>query len=271
MHADERCASIDAEIRARLELAKAAAREGADVAQRTFVKIVAHEIKPDGSPVTEADRAGERHLRALIKARFPRDGILGEEFGEEPGESGFRWVLDPIDGTVSIMRGVPLWGTMIGVEHRGECVLGVIELGGLDQRAWGAKGLGAWHQDGGAAPTRAALSRAETLAKALVCTTSYDYFRKADLADRYERLCAASGSTRGWSDCYAFVLLATGRVDAVVEPWMRRWDLVAPRAIIEAAGGVFAEFPIPGHEDASGCVVGNAALVPELLRIMRED
>lgn len=254
---------------ARLELARVAAREAADVAQRAFVDPGGVERKDDGSPVTIADRAGERHLRTLIRARFPTDAILGEEFGEEPGTSGFRWVLDPIDGTVSFIRGVPLWGTMVGIEHQSKCVAGVIEMGGLGERVWGALGEGAWHQRGGAAPVRAHVRADHTLAKALVCTTSYDYYAKAGLGDRYERLSKAAGSSRGWSDCYAFVLLVTGKVDAVVEPWMRAWDVAAPQAIIEAAGGVCVEFMLPGHDDATGCVAGSAALVDELLAIMK--
>jgi len=256
------------DVLSRLELARAAAREGADVAQRAFVDPGGVERKDDGSPVTIADRAGERHLRSLIRARFPKDAILGEEFGEEPGTSGYRWVLDPIDGTVSFIRGVPLWGTMIGVEHLGARVAGVIEMGGIDERVWGAHGEGAWHQRKAASPVALRMSKGPTLAHAMVCTTSFDYFVKAGMAERYAALGASTGSTRGWSDCYAFLLLVTGKIDAVVEPWMRRWDVAAPQAIVEAAGGAFVEFPLPGRDDATGCIAGLAALVSEIRGVM---
>src|SRR5262249_22070827 len=105
--------------------------------------------KRDSSPVTIADREAEKLLRAGIGREFPGDAVLGEEFGESPGTSGYRWILDPLDGTKSFIHGVPLFGTLIGVEFQNQCVVGVCHFPALNETAWGGKGLGAWWQRAG--------------------------------------------------------------------------------------------------------------------------
>src|SRR5487761_451355 len=118
----------------RLELARAAAREAGAITLEYFRQNnYAVELKRDRSPVTVADRRAEEHLRRRIAAEFPADGILGEELGEQPGTSGYRWILDPIDGTKSFISGVPLYGTLIGVEFEGRSVVGVIRMPALDE------------------------------------------------------------------------------------------------------------------------------------------
>ena len=117
------------------------------------------ETKGDGSPVTLADRAAENLLRDLIRTRFPEDGILGEEYGEQPGASGRRWILDPIDGTKAFVHGVPMFGVLIGMEQDGAALLGVVFLPALYEMVYAGHGLGCWWQPGGsraeAAPRRA--------------------------------------------------------------------------------------------------------------------
>src|SRR5438067_664475 len=116
-----------------LEFALQAARRAGEVVLPYYQGDVAVETKGDGSPVTLADRGAEQELRRLIRERFPDDGVLGEEFGELPGTSGRRWVLDPIDGTKAFVRGVPLFGVLIGLEEDGEAVLGVVSMPALDE------------------------------------------------------------------------------------------------------------------------------------------
>jgi fructose-1,6-bisphosphatase/inositol monophosphatase family enzyme len=133
-----------AEIDRRLPLALSAAREAGNITLEFFRRDdLDVERKDDDSPVTIADRRAEECLRARIAAALPDDGIFGEEFPERPGTSGFRWILDPIDGTKSFIHGVPLYGTLIGVEHEGRSVLGVIRIPALDECVYAANGRGA--------------------------------------------------------------------------------------------------------------------------------
>src|SRR3990172_3364263 len=127
-------------ISQRLQLAIQAAREAGGIVMEHFRRSdLEVQRKADDSPVTVADRGAEEHLRRRIAEGFPEDGILGEEFPERPGTSGYRWILDPIDGTKSFIHGVPLFGTPVGVEHEGQCVIGVIRLPALDESIYAAR------------------------------------------------------------------------------------------------------------------------------------
>src|SRR5262245_20769273 len=133
----------------RLELARAIAREAGDITLRYFCQDNYQvELKQDASPVTVADREAERHLRRRIGEAFADDGILGEEYPDQEGKSGYRWILDPIDGTKSFISGVPLYGTLVAVEHENRGVVGVIHIPGLDETAYAARGQGAWYVRG---------------------------------------------------------------------------------------------------------------------------
>ena len=165
------------ELASRLDLAVAAAREAGQLTLGFFQREdLAVERKADNSPVTAADRQAEQLLRARIREVFPDDGILGEEFGEEAGTSGFRWILDPIDGTKSFICGVPLYGTLIGVERAGASVVGVIYIPGLDECVYAAIGGGAWYTHGQAAPRPARVSQRDQLADAVFLTSQLDTF-----------------------------------------------------------------------------------------------
>ena len=223
-----------------LEFAVGIAREAGAILRALFLTdALETRAKADGSPVTVADRRAERSLRARIAARFPADGIVGEEEGEAPGTSGRRWILDPLDGTVSFVRGVPLFGTLVGLEADGEAVLGVCYLPALDELVAGARGLGARWERPGAAPRPARVSRVDRLEDALACVTSARLCADMGRAALHARLLAAVGRDRGWSDCYAHVLVATGRAELVLEPRMALWDCAALAPIVEEAGGTF--------------------------------
>src|SRR5262245_58130202 len=136
----------DAELLRRLEVARAAARAAGELTLQYFqTDQYDLEFKSDATPVTTADRKSEELLRERISAAFPNDGILGEELGETSGTSGYRWILDPIDGTKSFITGVPLYGTLIGVERDGEPAIGVIQIPALGECAYGCIGAGAWY------------------------------------------------------------------------------------------------------------------------------
>lgn len=231
------------ELTARLDLAITAARSAGRVAAGYFAELsFAIETKHDGTPVTIADRETEQELRRRIEASFPDDEIVGEEFESRPGRSGYRWIVDPIDGTKSFIHGVPLFGTLVGVEYAGECVIGVIELPALNESVYAAKGRGAWHARGDATPVPARVSSVQKLAEGLFCCSSVSTFMTAGRAEAFEQLRASCRLARGWGDCYGYVLVATGRAEVMVDPILSLWDMGALPTILTEAGGTFTDW-----------------------------
>ncbi|MBX3442268.1 MAG: histidinol-phosphatase [Planctomyces sp.] len=203
---------------------------------------LAVELKADESPVTIADRGAEQLLRERILHAFPGDGVLGEEFGETAGTSGFRWVLDPVDGTKSFVAGVPLFGTLIAVEQAGRPVIGVCRFPALGEVVYAARGRGAWWTIGGEAPRPARVSTNERLEDSLFCFTSVGGWESTGRMDAFLALCRTARLTRGWGDCYGHILVATGRAELAVDPLLNLWDAAALLPIVEEAGGVFCDW-----------------------------
>jgi histidinol phosphatase-like enzyme (inositol monophosphatase family) len=259
------------EIKLRLELAVAAAREAGDITLRYFQRDdLEVELKQDASPVTIADRQSEQHLRARILETFPGDGVLGEEFPETTGESGFRWILDPIDGTKSFVSGVPLYGTLVAVEWERKAVVGVINIPGLDEFVYAATGLGAWHVRGGGAPKPARVSQKPQLSDGLFCLCEVTTFNKTARREAYERLQAATRLTRTWGDCYGYLLVATGRAELMVDPVMNVWDAAAIQPILEESGGTFTDWQgRPSIHSREG-IATNGRVLEEVLAITRD-
>jgi histidinol phosphatase-like enzyme (inositol monophosphatase family) len=234
------------DISSRLDLARRIAHEAGQLTLRYFQRAdLAVEVKKDHSPVTVADREAEQLLRQRIEGAFPQDAILGEELGERPGTSGYRWVLDPIDGTKSFIHGVPLYGTLVGVQQGDRDVIGVIHIPALRETAYAARGQGAWYVRGDEPPVAARVSTVRSLGDALLLTTDAKSF--AARASRrgvaaYDALQAAARLTRTWGDCYGYLLVATGRADLMVDPIMNVWDAAAVAPIVEEAGGRFTDF-----------------------------
>jgi histidinol phosphatase-like enzyme (inositol monophosphatase family) len=258
------------ELASRLDLAVGAAREAGQLTLGFFQREdLAVERKADHSPVTAADRQAEQLLRRRIREAFPDDGILGEEFGEEAGTSGFRWILDPIDGTKSFICGVPLYGTLIGVERAGASVVGVIYIPGLDECVYAAIGGGAWYTHGQAAPRPARVSQRDRLADAVFLTSQLDTFYLRGAQQVYLDLERAASITRTWGDCYGYLLVATGRADVMVDPVMNVWDAAALQPILEEAGGVYTDWsgrPTIHAGEGIGC---NRTLLDQVLAITR--
>ena len=217
-------------------------------------------------PVTEADRRAEDVMRRAIAAEFPNDGIIGEEFGATQGTSGFDWVLDPIDGTRSFVAGNPLWGTLIGLEHNGRSVLGVLDQPFLRERFTGCRTTQL--RDGNGVTTLRTRQCA-ALADALICTTHpITYFDDMQRA-KFHRLEQACRFSRYGGDCYSYALLAMGHADLVVEAGLKHWDVAALIPLVTAAGGIFTDWngdPVPrgGNVIAAGDPRIHAAAV-ELL------
>ncbi|HEY7472242.1 MAG TPA: inositol monophosphatase family protein [Gemmatimonadota bacterium] len=251
-----------AELRA---FAVDAARAAGRITLETFGATHPFDTKPDGSPVTDADRRAEELLRRRIGERCPRDGILGEEFGSEDGDSGRRWTVDPIDGTVSFVHGVPLYGVLIGLLDGAEAVLGVIHLPALGETVAAARGAGCdWHRPG-AEPAPARVRDTARLDRSLVLCT--DVARLGDSGDALARLTAAVGRLRTWGDCYGHALVATGRADAMIDPRMSVWDSAPLQPVVEEAGGRFTTLAGEPRPDGGSAVSSNGRLHAAVLAL----
>ena len=258
-----------ADLTSRLELAITAGRAAGVLTLNWFQTEIDIERKADQSPVTIADKSAEQLLRQRIADAFPFDAILGEEFGEAAGTSGFRWILDPIDGTKSFISGVPLYGTMVGVEHSGESLVGLVYLPGLDEGIYAERGGGAWHFRGNETPRRVHVSRKSSLSSGLFVTSQIDNFADRGAQGVYEQLQKAASITRTWGDCYGYLLVATGRAEVMVDPIMNLWDGAAVQPIVEEAGGTFTDWQGNRTFHAGEGIATNGAVLEEVLAITR--
>jgi len=258
------------DVAARLELAIEAAREAGQITLEYFRRDdLQVDRKADDSPVTVADRRAEEHLRRRITGAFPEDAILGEEFPDRPGSSGLRWILDPIDGTKSFIHGVPLYGTLVGVEHAGQPVVGLILIPALDECVYAAAGQGAWYVAGKEPPRPARVSDCPALGEALFLTSEIPNFSDAGRRDVYEQLEADTRLSRTWGDCYGYLMVATGRADVMVDPVAAVWDLAALLPVIEEAGGAFSDWQGRRTIYSGQCVATNGRLHDEVLALTR--
>ncbi|MEO7054963.1 MAG: histidinol-phosphatase [Rhizomicrobium sp.] len=191
-------------------------------------------------PVTEADQGAERAIRELLARERPDDGILGEEYGEQKGSSGYRWVLDPVDGTRAFITGRHEWGSLIALEHDGKPVLGILDQPVLGERFIGANGAAHLVQAGKASPLQ--VRACASLSEAILCATDPGaYFSKEQLS-AFARVERVAKMTRYGGDCYLFAALALGFVDAVIEANVHAWDVAALIPLVEGAGGVITSW-----------------------------
>ena len=257
-------------IAERYDFAKTICRQAGELTLDWFQKSnLAVDKKDDRSPVTAADRAAETFLREQISQQFPDDGIVGEEFGVHETDNNVRWILDPIDGTKSFITGVPLFGTMIGVEVDGQPVVGVVAFPGLDEMIYAAAGQGAFYVKGRQREQKAAVRNRTDLSDAIFVTSEAKTFGVRGAVDVYEKLQQHCYITRTWGDAYGYFLVATGRADLMVDPNLSIWDAAAVKPIIDEAGGIFVDWNgVPSIE--SGDAIGtNAALLPQILEITK--
>lgn len=222
------------------------------------------DYKADDTPVTAADRAAEQFIRGEIEKAYPSHAIVGEEYGETAGEGNpFRWIIDPIDGTKSFMRGVPLYGVLIGLEIEGTSRVGACYCPGLDEMLAGADGEGAWWNG-----RRAHVSQLDSLNRACICYTSVHSFDKNNRGPAWERIQKASYMVRGWSDAYGYMLVATGRAEVMLDPVMSIWDCAPFPPIFREAGGYFGSWDgREGHKHNEAIAV-TSTLLPEMLRLI---
>ena len=252
----------------RLQLAIEIARQAGELTLQYFQQDNYRiEHKADHSPVTIADQQAEQLLREKIAASFPDDGIVGEEYGEQQGTSDYCWVLDPIDGTKSFISGVPLYGTLVGVVHQQESVIGVIFMPALNEMVYAATDQGAWHVLADGPPKPAHVSTTDSLPEATLVTTQLDSFAERRAMDAFHALEKQARIARTWGDCYGYLLVATGRAEVMVDPVMNLWDAAAVQPVMLEAGGSFTDWqgnPTIQHGEGIGT---NGQLLPSVLEI----
>jgi histidinol phosphatase-like enzyme (inositol monophosphatase family) len=235
-------------------VADVATRMGA-AALRRYRSRLAVRRKDDGSPVTDADLDAERAARRWIQSHFPGDAIVGEEYGGAPAPAGRSWYLDPIDGTKSFVRGVPLWGSMAAVVEDGEVIAGAVRFPALGEIVAAARGLGA-HAGG----VRCRVSDVTRIEDATLLTTSARAGDDPVPRERWRALADRAALVRTWGDCYGYLLVASGRAEVMYDPRLSPWDAAAVAVIVDEAGGRFTDVSgAPGIFGGSGLAT-NAAL-----------
>jgi len=224
------------------------------------------EFKADDSPVTIADREAERLIRERLRAAFPEDGIVGEELGEAPGSSGRRWLVDPIDGTKSFVRGVPLYAVLLALEEDGAISVGAAYFPALDEMVYAARGRGAYLNG-----RRIRVAGTLSLERAFVSCTDPGSFDRHGRGEAWRRLQAASYSSVGWGDAYGHALVASGRVELMCDPTMHPWDCGPFGVILPEAGGYFGDWS--GNETVHGgeAISTTGTLLPEVLARIRGE
>jgi len=253
----------------RLNFAVSAAKKAGDFTLRYFMKDNFHvEVKSDRSPVTVADRGAETLLRELISEAFPDDAILGEEFPSREGNSGFRWILDPIDGTKSFIHGVPLYTTLVAVEHEGQSVIGVIHAPATGECVYASVGSGAFYTIGDEPPVPARVSSCEDMKDALLTTSSVSMIHRVGMYTGWRALSEKCGLTRTWGDGYGYLLVATGRAEIMLDPVMNLWDIASLMPVITEAGGAFTDFLGNETHTSGHCVATNGKFHEEVLRLL---
>ena len=256
---------MKADWRARYEIMVEAARTAGQVALGYFDRNVTVEWKADESPVTVADRHAEQALRTQLTAAFPGDGFLGEEFGDTPGTTGFRWIIDPIDGTRCFVRNIPHWATLVGLEHIGEMIAGVSYAPADDQLFRALRGDGAYKND-----RRVRVSDVPTLDKALASYSGFQFFEKAGKERQFLNVLRGVDRARGFGDYYGFTLVAQGSIDLMVDYGVHIWDVAGLKVIVEEAGGRFTDWDGGSDLERPDCLATNGRLHAAALAILRE-
>lgn len=220
-------------------------------------------FKEGDDPVTIADRSAENFIRQEIEREYPRHAIIGEEFGANNNPSSFRWTIDPIDGTRSFIRGVPLYGVLIGLEIEGIIRVGAAYYPPLDEMLCAADGLGCWCNS-----RRARVSEISEISQACVVTSDFQRLGEKD-STLVERLANKKALLRTWGDAYGYLLVATGRAEVCIDPFLDIWDYGPYPVIMREAGGYFGTWLGEEGHTSGGGLACNTAIKPQIIELLR--
>ena len=252
-------ATPDEDLALALELADVA---DAITLERFHAEDLIVETKPDLTPVTEADRAVEQALRERLGTIHPGDAIVGEEYGAGPAAGRRRrWIIDPIDGTKSYVRGVPVWATLLALEQDGELTVGVASAPALGRRWWATRGAGAFVRDGlSVEPRRLRVSAISQLDDAQLCFAGFEEWQETGRLDSLIELGARCWRTRGYGDFWQYMLVAEGVLEIAIDPVASLWDLAVPLVVVQEAGGRFTDLAGVAGADGGDAIATNGRL-----------
>ena len=252
-----------------LQVALEAATAAAAVIQGHFGRQPTVRHKADASPVTAADEEAEQCIRGVLRRAFPRHAILGEEFGRD-GEGGLLWLVDPIDGTKSFVRGYGMFSTQIALMHEGELVLGVSSAPAAAELCWARRGGGAWRRQGDAAAERIHVSDMAEPGRAALSTGNLKSLAAGPGWAALAGLVREADRSRGYGDYYHYHLLARGALDLVIESDVNILDIAALAVIVREAGGVFTDLDgAPPGIGTRSVLAGTPALHADALHRFR--
>jgi histidinol phosphatase-like enzyme (inositol monophosphatase family) len=247
-----------------IEFARSLAEaSGRLIAERFAAGNFEVDTKADLSIVTQTDRDVERMLREMIHTIHPDHGVIGEEFGSDNADAEFVWTLDPIDGTISFVSGVPLFGTLIGLMQNGQPILGVIHQPVLGELMIG-DGVMTTHNG-----REVSIRPCSRLEDATLLTTDPNLADRFQDGGKFEALRRRAAMTRTWGDCYGYLMLASGRADVMLDPIMNPWDLIPLVPIIRGAGGVITDWRGGDPVTGTSIVAAGPDLHPQVLEILR--
>jgi histidinol-phosphatase len=249
---------------AHLQAAVTAARAAGDVALRYFRSDLSVETKPDRSPVTIADRECERRIVDVLRQAFPDYGVYGEEFGEEKGRGRKRWIIDPIDGTKSFVRGIPFFATLIALEDDDEVTLGVVHAPATGELLYATRGGGAFDETG----RKLSVSAVDRLSGSMVSFGGLKIFRREGRWRAFEQLVEATGRQRGYGDYLGSTSVIRGWSEAMLEMDVKPWDLAPLKILVEEAGGRLTDFSGRRTIYGGSAVVTNGKIHDEVIEIL---
>lgn len=241
------------------------ARKGGGHTLQYFKNSVEVEFKKDDSPVTVADRETEKLMRSEIEEQFPGHGIVGEEFENRNPESDIQWILDPIDGTLSFIHGVPFYTTLIGVTYKGDPKVGVIYAPALDELCEGAEGRGT-RLNGEPCFVRSN----ENLSEASFLSTDVTTPAEFSYDDAFSELLASTRVHRTWGDAYGHMMVATGRADLMFDPVLNIWDAAPLLTVVREAGGIFSDTSGRETIETGNGFSCSKALYPSVIEIFKK-
>jgi histidinol-phosphatase len=249
------------ERRRQLDFAIATAQEAGRLTLSHFQSELAVDVKEDASPVTIADREAERWIRERIESSYPGHALLGEEYGAHGVQgASHRWLIDPIDGTRAFVSGVPLYAVLLALEIEGRIEVGVVDFPALGETVWAARDEGCYWNG-----RRCFVRSTATLADSVLAFTGVSSFARHGREAAWKRLQAATSYQAGWSDAYGHALVATGRLELMLDPVMNAWDCGPFPVLLQEAGGFFGTWAGEATVYGGEALSTTSRLLPQVL------
>lgn len=239
------------------------ARLTGGIAHQYYRRQVSVETKADGTPVTIADRSAEQAARQWIEQRFPDDGLVGEEFPVVREDAKRIWIIDPIDGTKSFVREVPLWGSLVAVVENAQVIAGAAFFPAISEMITAAIDCGSWWND-----SRTHVSSETDIGNAMILTSALPFSSDDAVNSRWKTLQGKAKISRTWGDCFGYLMVATGRAEVMADPVLSSWDIAAFLPIISEAGGVLTDFSGAHTSFGGSAIATNAALDKSVREIL---